>query len=127
MRSIQPSAFQDTCLEDYAFGNAHGIEYLELNPGLSTIGTNGLSTHCWIRHIRVELAELLAGRKAFDFFFPDTPGAVRGIALGLGGASWVNVPVIMEQLDLCLVNARDYNVPGKQSLNCSAARRWRTP
>ncbi|HAM15080.1 MAG TPA: hypothetical protein DCP91_04340 [Eggerthellaceae bacterium] len=108
-----------TRIEDYAFGNARGIEYLELNPRLSTIGTNGLSTRCWIRHIRVELADLLAGRKAFDFFFPDTPGAVRGIALGLGGASWVNVPGIMEQLDLCLVNARDYNVPGKSG-NISA-------
>ena len=108
-----------TRIEDYALSNARGIEYLELNSRLSTIGTNGLSTRCWIRHIRVELAEPLAGRKAFDFFFPDTPGAVRGIALGLGGASWVNVPVIMEQLDLCLVNARDYNVPNKSD-NISA-------
>ena len=108
-----------TRVEDYAFGNARGIEYLELNPRLATIGTNGFSTRCWMRQIRVELAEPLAGRKAFDFFFPDTPGSVRGIALGLGGASWVNVPGIIEQLDLCLVNARDYNAPGKSD-NISA-------
>ena len=31
----------------------------------------------------------------------------------MSGASWVNVPGMMEQLDLCLMNARDYNVPGK--------------
>lgn len=108
-----------TRVEEYAFGNARGIEYLELNPRLATIGTNGFSTRCWIRQIHVELAEPLAGRKAFDFFFPDTPGSVRGIALGLGGASWVNVPGMIEQLDLCLVNARDYNAPGKSD-NISA-------
>ena len=102
-----------THVEEYAFSNARGIEYLGLNSRLSTIGTSGLSTQCWIRHIHVETKKPIEGRTTFDFFFPDTPGAVRGIALGLGGASWVNVPGIMEQLDLSLVNARDYNVPGK--------------
>ena len=102
-----------TRVEEYAFCNARGIEYLSLNPRLSSIGTNGLSTRCWIRHIHVDLAKPLAGRSAFDFYFPNTPGAVRGISLALGGASWVNVPGMVEQLDLCLVNARDYNAPGK--------------
>ena len=107
-----------TRVEEYALGNARGIEYLALNPRLSTIGTKGLSTRCWIRHIHVELARPVEGRLVYDFFFPDTPGAVRGIALGFG-ASWVNVPGIMEQLDMCLANARDYNDPRKQG-NISA-------
>ncbi|MBQ9000875.1 MAG: leucine-rich repeat protein [Eggerthellaceae bacterium] len=101
-----------TRVEEYAFGNARGIEYLALNAGLSSIGTKGLSTRCWIRHIHVELARPVEGRTVYDFFFPDTPGAVRGIALGFG-ASWVNVPGIVEQLDMCLANARDYNAPRK--------------
>lgn len=108
-----------TRVEEYALSGARGIEHLSLNPRLASLGTNALATRCWIRHIRIELAKPLEGRLAFDFFFPDTPGAVRGIALGLGGASWVNVPGIMEQLDLCLVNARDYNAPGKRD-NISA-------
>ena len=102
-----------TRVEDYALSNARGIEYLALNPRLSLIGTKGLSTQCWIRHIHVELSKPIEGRTVYDFFFPDTPGAVRGIALGLGGASWVNVPGIVKQLDLCLANARDYNAPNK--------------
>ncbi len=108
-----------TRVEDYAFCNARGIEYLALNPGLSFIGTNGMATRCWIRHIHVDMAKPIAGRTTFDFFFPNTPGALRGIALGLSGASWVNVAGLTEQLDLCLVSARDYNVPGKSS-NISA-------
>ncbi len=63
-------------VEEYAFCGARGIEYLSLNPQLATIGTNGLSMRCWIRHIHIELAKPLDGRLAFDFFFPDTPGAV---------------------------------------------------
>ena len=106
-------------VEEYAFCGARGIEYLSLNPRLATIGTNGLYMRCWIRHIHIELAKPLDGRLVFDFFFPDTPGAVRGIAIGLGGSSWVNVPSMMEQLDLALVNARDYNAPGKRD-NISA-------
>ena len=102
-----------TRVEEYAFSNARGIEYLALNPRLSTIGSNGLSTWCWIRQIHVELAKPIEGRLAYDFFFPDTPGAVRGISLGLGGASWVNIRGIIEQLDICLASAHDYNVQRK--------------
>lgn len=108
-----------THVEEYAFGNAYGIEYLALNPRLSTIGNKGLYTRCWIRHIHVELSEPLEGRAAYDFLFPNTPGAVRGIALGIGGANWVNVPGIAEQLDICLANARDYSAPRSPS-NISA-------
>ena len=107
-----------TRVEEYALGNARGIEYLALNSRLSTIGTKGLSMRCWIRHIHVELARPVEGRTVYDFFFPDTPGAVRGIALGFG-ASWVNVPGIAEQLDVCLANARDYNKP-RNPANISA-------
>ena len=107
-----------THVEEYAFGNARGIEYLALNPRLFTIGTKGLSTRCWIRQIHVELSRPVEGRRTYDFFFPDTPGAVRGIALGFG-ASWVNVRGISEQLDICLANARDYNKP-RSSANISA-------
>lgn len=99
-----------TRVEDYAFSNARGIEYLALNARLSTVGTNGLATSCWIRHIHVEAAKPIAGRSSFDFLFPNTPVAVRGIALGFA-ASWVNVPGIAEQLDVCLTRARDYNAP----------------
>lgn len=108
-----------TRVEDYAFSNARGIEYLALNPRLVTIGTNGLSTSCWIRHIHIELAKPIEGRSTFDFLFPNTPGAVRGIALGFGYANWVNVPSIAEQLDICLANAHDYNSPDNPS-NISA-------
>ena len=113
-------AFPDevTRVEEYALGNASGIEYLALNSRLSTIGTKGLSTRCWIRHIHVELAQPVEGRSVYDFFFPNTPSAVRGIALGFG-ASWVNVPGIAEQLDICLANARDYNSP-RNPANISA-------
>ena len=99
-----------TRVEDYAFANARGIEHLALNARLSTIGTNGLATSCWIRHIHVEAAKPIEGRRSFDFLFPNTPAALRGIALGFA-ASWVNVPGIAEQLDVCLTSARDYNAP----------------
>ena len=106
-------------VEDYAFNNARGIDYLALNPRLATIGTNGLTLWCWVRHIHVELAEPLEGRTAFDFFFPDTPKSIHGISLGVGGSSWVNVPNLSAQYDNCIVNARDYNAP-RSSDNISA-------
>lgn len=98
-----------THVEDYAFSNARGIRRLALNPELSVIGAKGLATNCWIRDIRVELAEPLEGRRVFNFHFPNTPEGVRGITLGLGGANWVNVPGIFDQLDVCLTTAHDYN------------------
>ena len=102
-----------THVDDYAFCNARGIEYLGLNARLYTLGTNALSTRCLIRHIHVERSEPVEGRTSFDFIFPNTPGAIRGISLGLGGASWVNVQGLTEQLDLCIVSAHDFNAPGK--------------
>ena len=98
-------------IEEYAFNNARGIDYLSLNPGIKTIGVSGLSTWCWIRHINVRLAEELEGRKTYDFFFPDTPKSIHGISQGIGGSAWVNVPAIMAQYDNCIVNARDYYAP----------------
>ena len=98
-----------TRVEDYAFSNARGIRRLSLNPRLSTIGAKGLATHCWIRLIHVELAEPLEGRSVFDFHFPNTPEGIRGISLGLGGANWVNVPGLLDQLDICLTTAHNYN------------------
>lgn len=98
-------------VEAYAFNNARGIDYLSLNRGLRGIGASGLATWCWIRHIHVETAEPIEGRTSFDFHFPDTPKSVHGISLGVGGASWVNVPGIMAQFDICLINAHDYNSP----------------
>lgn len=108
-----------TRVDEFAFSNARGIEYLALNARLASIGSNGLATRCWIRHIHVDRDKPVEGRTSFDFHFPDTPGAVRGIALGLSGASWVNIPGLVEQRDLCLVSARDYNAPGKRD-NISA-------
>lgn len=95
-------------IEDFAFSNARGIEYLSLNPGIRIIGSNGLSTNCWIEHIHIELANPLEGRSVFDFHFPNTQGGIRGISLGLGGANWVHIPGIVEQLDVCLANAHSY-------------------
>ena len=100
-----------TRVEEFAFNNARGIDYLGLNPGLKTIGLSGLATWCWIRHIHVELPEPLEGRTEYDFFFPDTPKGIHGICNGIGGSAWVNVPAIMAQYDNCIVNARDYNSP----------------
>ena len=108
-----------TRVEEFAFNNARGIDYLSLNPGLATIGTGGLATWCWIRHIHIELAKPVEGRTTYDFFFPDTPKSIHGISLGIGGSSWVNVPGIMAQYDNCIVNARDYNAPRKSD-NISA-------
>ncbi len=98
-------------IEDYAFNNARGIEYLELRPGLKTIGTAGLMVWCWIEHIHVEVAEPIEGRTAFDFFFPNTSKGIHSISMGVGGASWVNVPGIMEQYDNAIASAHDYNSP----------------
>ena len=100
-----------THVEEFAFNNARGIDYLSLNPRLATIGSGGLTTWCWIRHIHIDLSKPLEGRTAYDFFFPDTPKSIHGISLGVGGSSWVNVPNIMAQYDNCIVNARDYNAP----------------
>jgi hypothetical protein len=100
-----------TRVEEYAFNNARGIEYLSLNPNIDTIGSCGMTTWCWIRHIHVRLAEELEGRTEYDFFFPDTPKSLHGISLGIGGSSWVNVPAIMAQYDNCIAMARDYNAP----------------
>lgn len=100
-----------TRVEEYAFNNARGIDYLSLNPRIETIGSCGMTTWCWIRHIHVRLAEELEGRKEYDFYFPDTPKGIHGISLGIGGSSWVNVPAIMAQYDNCIVSARDYNAP----------------
>ena len=100
-----------TRVEEFAFNNARGIDYLSLNPGLKTIGLSGLATWCWIRHIHIELPKPLEGRTVYDFFFPDTPKGIHGISNGIGGSSWVNVPAIMAQYDNCIVNARDYNSP----------------
>ena len=108
-----------THVEEFAFNNARGIDYLALNPRLATIGTGGLATWCWIRHIHIELAKPVEGRTTFDFFFPDTKKGIHGISLGIGGSSWVNVPSIMAQYDNCIVNARDYNSPRKSD-NISA-------
>lgn len=108
-----------TQIEDYAFSNANGIEYLSLNPGLSFIGASGLSPRCWIQHIHVGLSSPLEGRTSFDFYFPNTANGIRGITLGLGGANWVNVAAIAEQLDLCLANAHNYNSPDDP--NCTSA------
>lgn len=100
-----------THVEEFAFNNARGIDYLSLNSRLATIGSGGLTTWCWIRHIHVDLSKPLEGRTSYDFFFPDTPKSIHGISLGIGGSSWVNVPNIMAQFDNCIVNARDYNAP----------------
>ena len=100
-----------TRVEDYAFNNARGIDYLSLNANLKAIGSVGMTTWCWIRHIHIDLKEPLEGRTEYDFFFPDTPKSIHGISLGIGGSSWVNVPGIMAQYDNCIVNARDYNAP----------------
>lgn len=100
-----------TSIEDYAFNNARGIDFLSLNANLKSIGTVGLTTWCWIRHIHINLKEPLEGRTEFDFYFPDTPKSIHGISLGIGGSSWVNVPGVMAQYDICIVNARDYNAP----------------
>lgn len=100
-------------IEDYAFNNARGIDYLELNPRLNSIGTSGLTTWCWIRHIHITLKEPLEGRTEFDFFFPDAPKSVHGICVGIGGASWVNVAGLMAQYDMCIAGAHDYNVKRK--------------
>ena len=108
-----------TRIEEYAFNNARGIDYLSLNPAIKTIGVLGLGTWCWIRHIHVRLAKELEGRTEYDFFFPDTPKSIHGISLGIGGSSWVNVPAIMAQYDNCIVSARDYNAP-RSSDNISA-------
>lgn len=108
-----------TRVEEFAFNNARGIDYLSLNAGIKTIGVSGLATWCWIRHIHIELPEPLEGRTEYDFFFPDTPKSIHGISLGVGGSSWVNVPAIMAQYDNCIVNARDYNAP-RNSDNISA-------
>lgn len=102
-----------TRVEEFAFSNARGIEYLSLNPRLATIGANGFSTRCRIRHIHVELQKPVEGRLVYDFTFPDSESAVRAISIGLGGASWVNVRGIVEQRDICLANAHDYNAPRK--------------
>lgn len=96
---------------DYAFNNARGIDYLEIGPNLRLIGTNGLTTWCWIEHIHIVVAEPIEGRTAFDFRFPNTRKGVHGISIGIGGASWVNVPGIMAQYDNCIANAHDYNSP----------------
>ncbi len=98
-------------IEDYAFNNARGIEYLSINPGLNAIGTAGMTTWCWIEDIHVEVSEPIEGRTTFDFRFPDTRKGIHGISMGLGGASWVNVPGIMAQYDNCVVSAHDYHSP----------------
>ena len=100
-----------TNIEAYAFNNARDIEYLELNKNLKIIGSNGLTTWCWIEHIHVELDEPVEGRTAFDFRFPNTPKSRHGISNGIGGASWVNVAGIMGQYDICLINSHDYHSP----------------
>ena len=96
-------------IESYAFNNARGIRYLELNPGLRLIETMGLTTWCWIELIHIELSEPVEGRTVFDFRFPNTAKGVQGISMGIGGASWVNVPGIMAQYDNVLINAHNYN------------------
>lgn len=98
-------------IDDYAFNNARGIDYLELRPGLKTIGTAGLMVWCWIEHIHVEVAEPIEGRTSFDFFFPNTSKGIHSISLGVGGASWVNVPGIMAQYDNAVASAHDFNSP----------------
>ena len=108
-----------TRVEEFAFNNARGIDYLSLNPRLAIIMTGGLSTWCWIRHIHIDLEKPVEDRTTYDFFFPDTSKSIHGISLGIGGSSWVNVPGIMAQYDNCIVNARDYNAPRKSD-NISA-------
>ncbi|WP_172135703.1 leucine-rich repeat domain-containing protein [Adlercreutzia sp. ZJ473] len=107
-------------VEDYAFNNARGIELLSLNPSLKVIGSSGLSTRCWIERIHVELAEPLEGRRVFDFCFPNTQSGIRGISVGLGGANWVNVPGIVEQLDICLANAHSFAITRDKKDDISA-------
>ncbi len=107
-------------VEDYAFNNARGIELLSLNPDLKVIGASGLSVRCWIERIHVELATPLEGRCAFDFRFPNTQSGIRGISVGLGGANWVNVPGIIEQLDICLANAHSYVITRDKKDDISA-------
>ena len=98
-------------VEEYAFNNARGIDYLELRPGLKTIGTAGLSVWCWIEHIHIEVAEAIEGRSVFDFYFPNTSKGIHSISIGIGGASWVNVPGIMAQYDNSIASSHDYNSP----------------
>jgi hypothetical protein len=96
-----------TRVEEYAFSNARGVDYLSLDPNLVSVGSKGLATRCWIRHIRIELPVPLEGRRVFDYHFPNSPESIRGIALGLGNS--VSVSGLFEQLDLCLVTAHNYN------------------
>lgn len=96
-------------IEAYAFNNARDIRYLALNKGLELIGTAGLATWCWIEHIHVEVKEPIEGRSVFDFFFPNTTRSRHCISTGIGGATWVNVPGIMAQYDICIAHAHDYN------------------
>ena len=98
-------------IADYAFNNARGIRYLEISPNLRLIGTNGLTTWCWIEHIKIHVKEPIEGHDEFDFYFPNTRKGIHGISNGIGGASWVNVPGIMAQYDNCIANAHDYNSP----------------
>lgn len=98
-------------VESYAFNNARGISYLEINPGLRLIETSGLTTWCWIEHIHIKLSEPVEGRLVYDFHFPNTMKGIHGISIGIGGASWVNVPGIMAQYDNTVVHAHDYNSP----------------
>ena len=98
-------------IEDYAFNNARGIEYLELRPGLKAIGTSGLSVWCWIEHIHIETSLPYEGRTSFDFYFPNTSKGIHSICQGIGGASWVNVPGIVVQYDNSIASAHDYNSP----------------
>ena len=98
-------------VESYAFNNARGIRYLELNSGLRLIESMGLTTWCWIELIHIELKEPVEGRTSFDFRFPNTAKGVHGISQGIGGATWVNIPGIMAQYDNTVLHAHDYNSP----------------
>ena len=100
-----------TTIAPFAFCNARNIETFTIGPNLSTIGTSGFSTWCYIREIHVELAEPVEGRTVFDIRFPNTDRALHEIANGLGGSAWVNVPDMLRHYDNCLASARNYHAP----------------
>lgn len=106
-------AFPDDTVEvaPYAFNNAFGIEDLHLNAGLRLIGACGLGVWCWIRHIRIDVAEPIEGRETFDLYFPETARSIHGFLVAVGMSSEIFMPAVMAQYDNCIATARNYRAP----------------